>query len=110
MNKVYKITNTKDGKVYIGQTRKKGKRFRNYWGSGSRIKRARVEEGKENFTKTVLFVSDCKKETDKKEKFFIKEYDSQNPEKGFNVLPGGGHNPFYGSTQGRDKTGKWIVK
>lgn len=92
---VYKITNKVNGKVYIGITnRGAGARFKQHLfeaehGSSFRFHNALRKYGADGFD--INIISFCKnaEELKEREKFFIKEYDSTNPEKGYNMTEGG---------------------
>ena len=60
MNVVYKVTNTINGKFYIGIQNTDDK---NYLGSGVAIVKAVEKYGRENFTKEILHECSCKEET-----------------------------------------------
>ena len=53
---IYKITNTINGKIYIGKYQ--GNNFNNYWGSGKILKNAYKKYGRENFTKEIIYECD----------------------------------------------------
>ena len=93
MNKfftIYKTTNKINGKVYIGQHKVKFLFARdNYLGSGRKLKLAIKKYGKENFSKEIITIAMTQSEADVFEEYYIKEYDSTNPEKGYNILKGG---------------------
>ena len=82
---IYKITNNLNGKIYIGKDSHDNP---NYFGSGVLIKRAIKKYGKENFTKEVVCdcFFDC--ETDDRERFYIKFFNSKVPN-GYNLTDGG---------------------
>ena len=84
---IYKITNTINQKVYIGQY--SGKRFDLYFGSGKILKLAIKKYGKENFQKEILEYCETKALLNEREKFWIAELNSNNPEVGYNITLGG---------------------
>jgi group I intron endonuclease len=49
--KIYKVTNTINGKIYVGKQTSTNK---NYYGSGKLIKQAIKKYGRENFTKEII--------------------------------------------------------
>lgn len=87
-NYIYLITNTLDGKIYIGQ-HSSNKLNDNYFGSGLHIKRAIKKYGKENFTKEILAYTDNQESLNWLEKYYIKKYKAQNQEIGYNIAFGG---------------------
>ena len=85
---IYKITNTVNGKVYIGQSihLRQRIRFHKTYEHNKHLKRAFKKYGLEKFTFEII------KETydlDFWEKFFIYWYRANNPRYGYNVLKGG---------------------
>ena len=85
---VYLLTNKVNGKIYIGQHQ--GKYLdENYFGGGYLISKAVKKYGKENFDKKVLEYCKSKKHLDEREKFYIKEYNAQDTEIGYNLSDGG---------------------
>lgn len=88
---VYKHTSP-SGKVYIGITKDVRHRWRNggagYKGS-TRIANAVKKYGWDAFEHEVLFSGLSREEACKKEIELIKQYDSTNAEKGYNLLSGG---------------------
>ena len=94
MNKfftIYITTNKINGKVYVGQHKVKSLFARdNYLGSGGRRYQNAIKKyGKENFSKEIITIAMTQSEADVLEKYYIKKYDSTNPEKGYNTLVGG---------------------
>ncbi|MFM2010794.1 MAG: Acinetobacter phage Ac42 [Bacteroidota bacterium] len=83
---IYKITNLINGKIYVGQDK-----FNNpkYLGSGFKLRRAIKKYGSENFKKDILESCSSKEELNSKEKFWIKELNSTNPDIGYNLVDGG---------------------
>ena len=69
---VYKITNTVNGKIYIG-AHSTSDINDNYMGSGKLIKEAILKYGIESFTKTILFTYSTKAEMFAKEKELVSE-------------------------------------
>lgn len=94
-NDVYKITNKITGKVYIGITNQgAGARYRHHWyeariGEPAPIHRSMAKYGEENFTLEIIDFADTYKELKEKEKYWIKQYDSMNRDKGYNLTEGG---------------------
>lgn len=89
--KVYKHT-APNGKVYIGITRLDVKRR---WQNGTNYKTNRhfdsaiKKYGWDNIKHEIVFCGVTKREAEEKEKQLIKEYDSTNPLKGYNIESGG---------------------
>jgi group I intron endonuclease len=91
---LYKITNLLNDKVYVGQTINAGRRWSDHkWLSKKKpeqyIHRAMNKYGIKNFQFEVI--AECKSSSDanETEKQLIIQYDSRNPEKGYNLAPGG---------------------
>lgn len=128
---IYKVTNNKNNKVYIGQTVKSLSQRRSehkhrflYENSHSKFYNALKKYGWENFTWEIIEESnDWTYETlDEKEKYYIKLYDSIN--NGYNILEGGncsridgeqmaiscGSKPFYAFTIKGELIGEFVNK
>ena len=94
---IYKITNTVNGKIYIGQTKwKLEKRFRyhTYNCSGCvALRNALYKYGVENFTIEEIDCAESQSELDEKETYWIKHYNCIVPN-GYN-LKNGGSTPTY---------------
>ena len=109
---VYQITNTKNGKIYVG-FHKTNNINDGYMGSGKLIKLAIEKYGISAFDKKILGVFDCKEEAEKYEasivtKEFTLREDTYNIAIGGNVrIMYGENNPFYGK-QHTDTTKKMI--
>lgn len=76
---IYKITNKNNGKIYIGQSnnieRRKKEHFNNNIYNSSKIDKAIINEGKDNFLFEVI--EEClESELDSKERYWIKHYNS----------------------------------
>jgi len=83
---IYKTTNLINGKIYIGQHY--GIR-KNYLGSGTLLLKSIKEYGRENFSNEILEYCEKLEHLDDREKFWIKELDSTNPDIGYNIAIGG---------------------
>jgi hypothetical protein len=83
---IYKITNTLNGKIYIGKDTTSDPK---YYGSGLLIKRSIDKYGVDNFTKEIIDITEDYDELSDKEKYWIKQYNSTNPEIGYNISEGG---------------------
>ena len=94
-NEVYKITNLVTNKVYIGITNQgSGVRYRKHWsdarhGDPCPIHLSMAKYGEENFTLEIIDFAETYDELKEKEKYWIKQYDSKNREKGYNLTDGG---------------------
>jgi hypothetical protein len=80
---IYKITNTLNGKYYIGKHQTKDLND-GYFGSGKVLKHAIKKHGIENFTKEILHVFDTELEMNAKEKELVELNESS-----YNLCPGG---------------------
>lgn len=83
---IYKITNTINGKIYIGKTEKTDNL--DYY-AGLLIKRSLEKYGKNNFVKEILEECENREILDKREIYWIDFLDSRNPKIGYNIAPGG---------------------
>ena len=92
MNKyglIYKVVNTVNGKIYIGQTtRNINLRINAHNSSGFCLHSAINKYGKENFIWSILEHCDSKEELDEMEFHYIKQYNSLAPN-GYNLTLGG---------------------
>ena len=84
---IYKTINLVNGKIYIGKSQNTFNP--SYLGSGSILKKAIRKYGKSNFKVDVLEECSSLEDLDLREIFWIKEYDSLNPEVGYNITSGG---------------------
>lgn len=111
---IYLITNTVNGKLYVGQTIKK---LSHRWNlhkaqalrgkSSQAVHRAIVKHGPENFTiKAILTAPED--QLDVHEVRLIKEYDSMHPSKGYNMTPGGGGTGSGAENHRYGKPGYWA--
>lgn len=95
MHFLYKITNTIDNKVYIGQSNKENERWRQhkYFARQDEpiqyVHRAMKKYGIENFSYEVIAMCRTQEDADETEKTLIIQYDSQNKENGYNISRGG---------------------
>lgn len=87
-NYIYKITNTINGKIYIGK-HSTDILEDGYMGSGIVLHKAKQKYGLESFTKEYLAFCDTEKMLNFLEKFYIKKFNAQNPEIGYNLTSGG---------------------
>lgn len=105
---IYKVKNKINGKIYIGQTRKK--KYRKYFGSGTKIKCAIKKYGKENFTYKVLRKCENQDQLDFWEEVYIKKFNSTNKKIGYNILPGTSNNFGCGSPMFIPEVAKKVSK
>jgi len=83
---IYKITNTINNKVYVGQHM--GIDFSEYWGSGLLLNRAYAKYGKEAFKREIVDFASSKDELNFMECFYIQKLGSMRPY-GYNIATGG---------------------
>ena len=104
---IYKVSNTINGKVYIGKTEKTiEERWSKHLENARELKRAREANPHEKIEGTHLNntinkygsnafivnqedVAYSREELNEKERYWVKEYDSMNPDKGYNMTEGG---------------------
>lgn len=100
---IYKTTDLTNGLIYVGQ--KHSDHFiPEYLGSGTNIKAAVQQKGKDKFVAEMLEAIDDVEMMDERERFWIAKLNSRDPEVGYNLMPGGAVerrlagplNPFYG--------------
>ena len=94
---VYKITNNKSNKIYIGM-HETYDLDDGYMGSGRYIKSAIRKYGKENFTKEILFIFETEEEMNTKEKELVVIN-----EKSYNLCDGGNGGFSYINRSGMPK-------
>lgn len=70
---VYKTTNNKNGKIYIGQHSTENLDD-GYLGSGVVLQKAIIKYGKENFSREIITYVDTQEDLDRTEEIFIKHY------------------------------------
>jgi group I intron endonuclease len=85
---VYKTTNLINGMIYIGQRSTKNLNDR-YIGSGKKFLVAIKEYGRGNFYREILEFCKDKKQLDEREILWVAEFNSTNPEIGYNKHKGG---------------------
>jgi group I intron endonuclease len=89
---IYKVTNIVNGKIYIGQTTQ-GLVVRETKHFSGKVKhyfsRALHKYGRDNFTWETIEYCDSKEELDEMEFHYIKQYNSNNREYGYNCTLGG---------------------
>ena len=102
MHYIYLITNSVNGKVYIGQTNDLNVRWKSHKRAALMpespdkmvISRAITKHGVSNFTFKELDVCETQDQVNILEDQYIEKYDSTNPEKGYNVKRGGFNAPI----------------
>lgn len=86
---IYKISNTRNDKVYIGQTTLSAqKRFLEHSRSNSLIGNAMRKHGIDCFSVEIIDVASSQLELDHKERYYISQLNSQTPN-GYNIKTGG---------------------
>ena len=118
---IYKLESP-EGKVYIGCTKHNRLKYRfgpngEGYGHQSRLWEAIQRLGWEQFSKVVLDQVNTREEASELERYYIQKYNAQNPDKGYNVRPGGIGSPLpsvppeIGEKISRSKKGcVWIRK
>jgi hypothetical protein len=86
---IYKTTNSVNGKIYIGMHKQETDEFDGYLGSGLLLKKAMSKYGRDVFTRETLAVCETKEVAAITEKALIEQYDSRNPDIGYNITEGG---------------------
>ena len=99
MHFIYLITNLINQKIYIGQTNNLNRRWHQHKSSAKCgdntlvITRAMIKYGIDNFIFEEIALYETQEEVDIAEMQFINEFNSLNPDKGYNVDIGGNSNP-----------------
>ena len=115
---IYEIKNKINGKTYIGQRKCPKNKFPDtdvkYMRSGKFIKNSENKYGLENFTKSILAITETKENINILEKFFIALYRKEGKAE-YNISCGGDGgcgsgilNPFYGKKHS-EETKKEII-
>lgn len=123
MHYLYRITNTLNNKIYIGQTVDDKRRWgahksyaKNSEKTGQYIHRAMAKYGTDNFIFEVIAICKTQEDADETEMVLIEQYDSRNKENGYNLAPGGGgvgsgvNHPLYGVKQSQDTINRRVKK
>lgn len=85
---IYKTTNLKNGKIYIGQH--KSPIFdTSYYGSGVWFKKVFFANGRENFQCEILEECNSLDDLNIREAYWIEKFQSRNPDIGYNLAKGG---------------------
>jgi group I intron endonuclease len=80
---IYKTTNLKNGKIYIGQTKHPDNK--RYLGSGTYIKKSIKKYGRKNFLRETLEVCNTQQELNERELYWINKLNSTDKLIGYNV-------------------------
>ena len=95
MHYLYRITDTLNNKIYIGQSNKETERWRQHKYRARQekpiqyINRAMKKYGAEYFLYAIIAMCRTQEDADETEKQLIIQYDSRNKEYGYNLAPGG---------------------
>ena len=85
---IYKFVNLKTNKIYIGK-REKPVFDEHYYGSGKLWKSDLEKYGKENIKREILCFGFSREELNELEKYYIKLYNAQDKDVGYNIHKGG---------------------
>lgn len=95
MHYLYRITNQLNGKIYIGQSNNKRRWSQHLYfakypeRTGQYIHRAMAKYGASNFVYEVIASCRTQDDANETEDILIKQYDSRNKERGYNLNAGG---------------------
>jgi len=101
---IYQVTNTINGKIYVGKHQTKDP-LDSYYGSGKYILKAIKKYGKENFEKHILFDFETEVEMNAKEKEILTEEFISN-ENNYNAGVGGEGGPHFKGKQHSEESKK----
>lgn len=87
-NYIYKITNTINGKIYIGKHSTDDLND-NYMGSGVLLSKAKKKYGIENFSKEYIAFCDNEDTLNWMERFYIRKFNARQSNIGYNLTDGG---------------------
>lgn len=105
---IYKIINLINNKIYVGKDQNNKE---NYFGSGKLIKQAIKKNGLKNFKKEILEYNIKNKDVlCKREKFWIKKLNSQNPNIGYNISSGGEYGDTFTNNPNKEIIRKKLSK
>ena len=109
---IYKFTLVPTSKIYVGKHKYQYEKLdEDYWGSGHKWKRTISNFSHNDIKREIIEFCNTKEELFEREKYWIKELNSRDPDIGYNVSTGGEDgfvgagkdNPFYGK-QHSDET------
>jgi group I intron endonuclease len=83
-----------NGKCYIGQRSFRKKGWENYLGSGKLLLKAIRKYGKENFVRTIIYISFMRDDLDAAERRIISFFNAVEDQNFYNLVPGGHGNSF----------------
>ena len=112
---IYKTTNLINNKIYIGKHMSE-KVSKTYKGSGKILKQAFKKYGKENFLCEVIATANTEDELNNLEAYWIEQYNSRDPEIGYNIVAGGLGTSGYKHTEeakqkmSKAKTGRRLTE
>ena len=93
---IYKIINKINNKVYIGQSIDIDRRLKDHisglngnYGHNPHFQNAWNKYGEKNFEFEIVEEVEDTNLLDEREIYYISKYDSNNPDKGYNMMPGG---------------------
>lgn len=92
---IYLTTNLINGRMYIGQKKSDTFLAEKYLGSGSILKQAVQQYGRENFKVTLLCECNTAEELNEKEMYYIAAYNAQNDRQFYNICKGGPGGPMF---------------
>lgn len=112
---IYKTTNTKNGMIYIGQKKSSCFLSNKYLGSGKRLWEAIRKYGEDCFTVELIEEIASKEDMDKREIYWIEQYNATDINIGYNLSTGGNvnrrmvgvNNPFYGKHHSQETKERW---
>jgi group I intron endonuclease len=103
---IYKITNTCNGKIYVGKRKGKPENTLNYYGSGLLINRAINKFGKHMFSKDILCSCKSLVEQNELEKYWIAKLKAQDKTIGYNIGGGGEFGDVFTNNPNKEKIRK----
>ena len=104
---IYKTTNTLNGKIYIGKDTNNNP---NYLGSGVILKNAIKKYGIQNFKKEILENCNTIEDLNKREKYWIKQYNTLNKQIGYNISLGGDGGDLFSNNPNKENIRKKYIK